>query len=559
MKRRGKQARVPENLEVADLTRDQAARLIERARCGTLSEQDCATIEALLGTVTWLQEELEQRSLTIARLRSLFGIQTSEKTKDVLGEEPAPPGTPASEEGSTETPGEGEETSPPRRKPPGHGRHGADDYTGAERIPVPHPSLKPGDPCPACPKEKPGRVYLQAPRRLIRVVGQAPVRATVYEQETLRCNLCGQLFVAPPPPGVGERKYDETSAAMMGLLKYGSGMPFNRLERLEGNLGIPLPAATQWEILEEAANQLAPIHEELERQGAQAPRVYNDDTSMRVLGLREQIQREQKSGESDRTGIFTTAIVCELAAGQRIALFATGRKHAGENLDQVLEHRDPALPAPIQMCDGLDRNLPKTFKTVLANCLAHGRRKFVELVESFPTECRQVLESLGQVYRHDEEARKRALSAQERLRYHKEKSGPVMDQLQQWMREQFDQRRVEPNSGLGEAISYMLKRWKNLTLFLRRVGAPLDNNLCERALKKAVLHRKNAYFFKTTNGARVADCFMSLIHTAELMDVNAFEYLSGLLRHPDQIRQAPAEWLPWNYAVTLAPPGSPSP
>ncbi len=75
---------------------------------------------------------------------------------------------------------------------------------------------------------------------------------------------------------------------------------------------------------------------------------------------------------------------------------------------------------------------------------------------------------------------------------------------------------MEPNSGLGKAISYMLRQWPALTLFLREPGAPLDNNLCERALKKAILHRKNSLFYKTLNGAEVGDLYMSLIHTCEL-------------------------------------------
>ena len=108
---------------------------------------------------------------------------------------------------------------------------------------VPHPSLQHGDPCPECPK---GKVYRQKePRPLVRVVGQAPLAATVYDLAELRCNACGQVFTAPEPEGVGPEKYDETAAAMLAQLKYGSGVPLNRIENLERRLGVPLPAATQ--------------------------------------------------------------------------------------------------------------------------------------------------------------------------------------------------------------------------------------------------------------------------------------------------------------------------
>jgi len=101
-----------------------------------------------------------------------------------------------------------------------------------------------------------------------------------------------------------------------------------------------------------------------------------------------------------------------------------------------------------------------------------------------------------------------------------------MNDLQQWFEAQLNERKVEPNSGLGKAIGYMLRHWQALTLFLREPGAPLDNNLVERALKKAILHRKNSLFYKTLNGADVGDLYMTLIHTCELNDVIPFEYLT---------------------------------
>jgi transposase len=205
------------------------------------------------------------------------------------------------------------------------------------------------------------------------------------------------------------------------------------------------------------------------------------------------------------------------------------------------------------MCDALSRNSPKTgIKTLLANCLAHGRRQVVEVVENFPEECRHILEKLGHVYHNDALAREQELSAEERLRFHQERSGPVMSELQEWMRAQLAEHRVEPNSGLGKAIFYLLNHWTKLTLFLSQPGAPIDNNVVERALKKAILNRRNALFYKTLNGAHTGDLFMSLIHTCELNGINPFEYLTELLRHAEGLREKPSQWLPWNYRETLA-------
>ena len=139
-----------------------------------------------------------------------------------------------------------------------------------------------------------------------------------------------------------------------------------------------------------------------------------------------------------------------------------------------------------------------------------------------------MLESFRQVYRYDAEAEQRGLSPQERLRFHQEHSQSGMDKLHAWFLTQFAQKKVEPNSGLGTAITYCLNHWPQLTLFPYEAGAPLDSNIVERALKKCILHRKNSLFYKTENGAEVGDLFMSLIHTCELNDANPFDYLTEL-------------------------------
>jgi transposase len=535
---------------------------VARARELGLSDEDCANLEAAIDTLEFVVGQLDSKTLTLARLRALFGLAKSEKTKTVLGGAPA---TPAPAEGGDRrddpsagetaeaagaSDGHAQESNPAPAA--GHGRNGSENYTGAETVQIQHGSLKSGETCPEC---KQGKVYeRREPKVLLRVEGQAPIKATVVKLQSLRCNLCGKVHTAEPPAELGEKKYDETAAAMIGLLKYGAGLPFNRLERLERDLGVPLPASTQWEVVRDAAAELAPVHEELIRQAAQANLFHNDDTSARILSLMAENRALVESGAADagaRTGIFATSIVAVLGGERRVALFFTGRKHAGENAEDLLEHRAAELGPPMQMCDALDRNVPSTAETLLGNCIPHGRRRFVEIHESFPAECRYVLEALGEVFGHEKDAKAARLSPEERLRHHRERSAPVMDELHSWMERQLDDRLVEPNSTLGDALRYMLNHWEPLTLFLRQPGAPLDNNVCERALKKFILLRKNAYFYKTENGAAVGDAFMSLIHTAELNRANPFDYLVELLRHSEELAENPGAWLPWNYRSNL--------
>jgi transposase len=530
----------------------------------TLNEKHYAVLKAVVDAYDTIAELVDDKNTTIARLRKLlFGSQT-EKTKAVVGNgKDSPPPSPQAATASASATDVGVSTSAAEaeRSPrPGHGRNGADAYTGAEKIVVAHESLQPGDACPSCGK---GTVYETGrPGVLVRLVGQAPIQAKVYELQKLRCNLCGEVFTAPAPEGVGSEKYDATSGSMIALLKYGSGMPFNRNEGLQGSLGVPLPASTQWEIVWAKAEKIAPAYEELICQAAQGEVVFNDDTTVKILermGARAKAQAFEEDAEDDsakqkspqRRGLFTSGIV-STRDDRRIALFFSGRKHAGENLKDVLVRRTETLDAPIQMCDALARNLPGELQTILAHCLAHGRRRFVEVADRFPEECRYVLESLAVIYRNDAVARERKLSPSARRHFHQAESAPVMEELHAWLARQFDDRLVEPNSALGTAISYMLKHWERLTLFLRVPGAPLDNNICEQALKRAILHRKNALFFKTSRGAHVGDLFMSLIHTCQLCGANPFQYLTELERHADELPSNPDRWMPWNYQETLA-------
>jgi hypothetical protein len=337
---------------------------------------------------------------------------------------------------------------------------------------------------------------------------------------------------------------------MIGLLKYGSGLPFNRVQGLQGSCETPLAASTQWDIVHAAASLLTPAYEELIRQAAQGEVLHNDDTTVRILELMGQRARKTPPLEDDldrhRTGLFTSGVVAT-RGGVRIALFFSGRRHAGENLSDVLQHRAAELDAPVQMCDGLARNVPQELDTILANCLAHGRRNFVEIHDRFPEACRYVIEAFQVIYGNDKVAREQKMSSQTRLAWHQTQSRPTMDDLHAWLQRQFDGKLVEPNSALGEAINYLLKRWDPLTLFLRKAGAPLDNNVCERALKKAILHRKNSMFYKTRNGARVGDMFMSLIYSCELCGASAFDYLNQLQLNAADVMESPDQWMPWNY------------
>jgi transposase len=535
--------------DVRKISQEEIDGLLERLESHTINPEDYELLKQLIETVINLNHELEKKNASIKRLRRLFNIKTEKlkhccpkrENKEEKNNHDNKDNGPSGKCGSDSS---GDEKKDKKKK--GHGRIGADQYKNAQRVRISHDSLKPGSPCPACDK---GKLYASIkPGIFVRITASPPFVATIYEQEKLRCNTCGKIFTAALPEDAAKEKYDESVSAMLAMLKYGSGLPFNRIGKLQKNCKVPFPLATQWDQLKEAAEILIPIHSHLVYLAAQGNVIYNDDTSMRILSL---MKENENKKDGDRKGIFSTGIISEVE-GNLIVLYFTGRNHSGENISAVLAGREKSRCPPIQMCDAASTNSSHDIKVLLANCLSHGRRQFVDIIDNFPYECEYVLELLSKVYKNNEKAKKEHLSPDERLLLHQTHSGPLMNKLKSWIETKLENREVEPNSGLGQAFGYLLRHWEPLTLFLRKPGAPLDNNIIERALKKVILHRKNSLFYKTINGARVGDIFMSLIETCLLAKVNVLAYLTVILENIAAVRKDPSAWMPWNYETALA-------
>jgi transposase len=522
--------------------------LVEQARARPLGDQEAASLSEW---IVWAADTLQANDIAIKRLRRLK-FSPDESASAVLGEQ----------KGSTEQaqPAQPVESVPPdscAENPPGkcstkrkgHGRRCAAQYTGGGHKSVPHPHLKPGDRCPEC---KSGTLRKLKPAVHVHLHASAPVQSTVVERDRLGCCLCGATFTAPMPHDC-RKKYDESVAAVIALLTYWMGVPFNATARLQDRCGIPLPLGTQFDLVNQSAKTVQAVVQEMLRQAANGTRFHNDDTTKKILTLSQE-KRDEILGKdkAHRTGVFTSCEVWDLQDGHIVAKYRTGPQHGGENATESLRMRNPALPPPIQMCDALAHNVSKEFETILANCMSHARRQFFDLKDHYEDEVSVVISVLGMVYETDADARKRQLTPSQRLELHREKSRPLMISLGLWMRWLLQSHQVEPNSALGKAFRYIQRHWKKLTKFYRVENAPLDNNLAERALKKAIRHRKNSLFYRTLNGAHVGDTFMTIFHSAELNGANPLHYLVSLLRHPDQINEAPESWMPWNYLKTLA-------
>lgn len=382
-----------------------------------------------------------------------------------------------------------------------------------------------------------------SPAILIPLTGRPVVGATKYEQEVLRCSACQHRYTAPLPEGVKAEKYTPSADVAIALAQYSAGLPFYRLTRVQTAFGVPLPESVQFERCQAVADRALPVYLHLRKLAANGEVIFGDDTGVKILAC---LKENKKLAVTERLGTQTTGLVIEVE-GYRIALYASGRRHAGENIDELLRQRREGLPPPIQMGDALSRNWSREFETIVVKCLSHARRRFIEIEEVFPAECGRVLDDLATVYRA--EAETRGMTADERLAYHQEHSGPVFLALGEWIKQQLAERRVEPNSSLGRALGYLQRHWEGLTQILRVAGAPIDNNICERALKLAVLVRKDSLFYKTEHGAAVGDLLQSLIESCRLNNISPWGYLLAVVSSANAVRQNPAAWLPWNYAA----------
>jgi hypothetical protein len=277
--------------------------------------------------------------------------------------------------------------------------------------------------------------------------------------------------VASLPAGISEKRYEASADVAIVLAKYGAQLPFYRLAQMQESCGVPVSESVMFERSEQVADQVLPIYLALKKEAA--------NTAIKILSC----LKEDEDGKAGRRATNTSGIVVKTRDGDLIALYASGRRHAGENLDQLLDGRDAELGPPIQMGDAAAVNWKGKHRRIEAKRWARARRKFIEIEDSFPAACNLVLEVIGKIYRYEAETVK--MSDEERLTYHQARSGPVVANLYEWIEEQFEQRLAEPNSSLGQALRYLQRHRRELTRFLSLVKIPLDNNRVERALSLA--------------------------------------------------------------------------
>ena len=449
----------------------------------------------------------------------------------------------------------------PQAKRRGHGRNGAEAYVNAKHSFHKLPEGVFGAICSACGL---GRMHPYREKLIVQIKGQPLFDATTHHFEQARCRLCGAVIRAQCDAsvvdGVGSNyiTYDWSACAMLLVMHYFAGLPFKRIELLQAGWGIPMADANQWRLSDVSADRLFPLYKAIERFGimnAFALRI--DDTGSMIITVRAAIRAEiaalEKLGESTsdvRTGINATGVYLETHQG-KILLFFTGRHHASEIIDQLLQFRSvPDNSAKlVKVSDAASKNFSHEHANDLdeAICNAHAFLKF----RAIKDQDAEVYALAGAVYKavfdNDDVAKARGMDPQQRMLYHRAHSLPEMKKLKKMCCDKLRDRLVEPNSALWEPITFIVNQWERLTKFCQVPGIPLDTNVVEQMLIIPVRYLAGSFNYKTQNGADVGDQHMSLIATANANGVEPVAYLTECLRNHEDLAKRPEYYLPWVY------------
>ena len=449
-----------------------------------------------------------------------------------------------------------------KKRKGGGGKNAADDYTAAAEIECKLDDDKmPGKICPECNENK---LFEVDPKKVIRLVGNAPVTAFKFILQQTRC-VCGAFFTADVGDEFreiyNEDKYSPSALAAIMIIKYLMGSTFGKLEKIQAMAGVPLPASTQMNKIKiMGLPVIQSVMSVCKILAANAKALAFDDTRIRTLE-----KRETKKGEKTHNGHGTAVIAdgFDNDENQVILFDFDVNKHAGEVICELLSKRDRDS-LPLLISDGLPAYDKCKENGVDVNCNVHARRKVVEEDPKRETYVGYaVLECYKEIYTNDRYAKDNGLTELERMQYHQENSRDHFEKIKAVfdiivgvdisikIRHKFEIPDYltfdEPNSDLYKTAEYFLDRYGPLTQVLNIPGVPLDTNHVERIIKSIILLRKNSLFFHNHFSARYSADILSLLETANHSQVNVFDYMDFLLSNKEKVMANPHNYLPWIY------------
>jgi hypothetical protein len=436
-----------------------------------------------------------------------------------------------------------------------HGRRGWDDFIEFPVLYHAHTALTVGCECSQCHR---GRLYPFEPARFASITGNAPLQGWRHEAEQLQCNLCKTVFRAPlderfEQDGVsGKRLYSYSAASVICIYKYFGGLPWFRQETLQTALGVNVPDSTMSDLTERVVNAAIHVGRYLCTSARDAVRLLGDDTGAQILELKSVIRAERRTGKLvKRTGCHVSCVIAITSEGHRIVIYRVGIQHTGELLDEILEGRDPQLPVPLVMGDCHACNTVTVCRVIYGGCNAHAVRRFKAVKDRYPEEAGYALERYERIFDHEDHCKRVGLDDEQRLAYHRERSKPLFDEICEHGEMLFKEKKIEPNSDIGEAYGYVSNNRVRLSAFLRHPGMDLHNNESERTLRLPVRLRDNIPFFKNAIGAKWAEAIWTVGDTALACGKNLLDYFNALQANEEDVRRNPQLWVPWAFRERL--------
>jgi len=507
----------------------------------SMSEEEAMSIRSSLALLASLKASFDV--LRDNRADPLDGASLFDATTSSQEEEKQPP-VPETNETSPKDP-----SAQPAEKPRRRGK-GSPKPKPSEIL---HPLPEDKKTCTEC-----GKAMHKAHCRVRSIIQLVSMRLEKHLVETARCLTCDTKVEAEGPKQKTIGRFSLEAGSFCIAMRYIFGMPSKRMEQVTELLGYRVSDSSQWNLFSRVAKILHPFYLFLKNEASQAGVASFDDTNVKIIELRgkvleglQDILRRQGSKEN-RTGVHTTATRAQVKGGV-ICLFDSGLHHGGEVFERLMRGRT-CQDQVITMTDALAANSSRLGKVAVpvveANCNSHALRKFKEVRDNpvFTRDADEMLVRYRMIFNLEGELK--GVSAQERLRRHREESLPLMEWMKKRAEEVEISQEIEPSSGLGKAFSYFRNRYEQLTAFCREEGAPVCNNATERVLKRVIRHRRNSQYFRTLEGAAVGDLFWTILVTAIENGLNPTDYLSQLLENPEDWEKSPEDWLPWNFEAT---------
>jgi hypothetical protein len=499
---------------IVDIDRKALAELIVRVEEAiehnlALSVDDLKLLLLAISTLCTLQEKIEADDVTLHKLRKLLGMVQQSERHSVSSK------TSKGEKNKKNTQKKNTNKNKSAPKPPKVVHHTMTEYQR-------------GQVCPAC---QIGKLYKFEPSTLLRVTGHARFEAEKHIVEQLRCNACQEIYTAPLPEtvledGDADQMYGYSARTLMVIDKFFSGLPYYHQANLADIFGHSISASTIFDQCEKVADAVMPVFYEFKRQAAVGHQFLLDDTRNRILEQKPEL-RDKPNGKGQvlRKGVYSSGLIAQLADGHEIILFETSLGHAGEHLGSILKLRPPGLAPPLTMSDALSSNSVLALAVKAAFCNSHARRNFFDIKSRYPAEIDWVLETYARIWKAEDAVKEANLNPDQRLAYHQQHSLPAMQAIREWAAKKIEEEDFEEHSALGKAIHYFLRHYDRLILFCIELNALIDNNRMEEKLKILIRGRKMSHFYKTVNGAGVANILISLIATAYGADENVYVYL----------------------------------